>query len=191
MWRRTGVSGFTQLDGSGVWTGLRVDICRVAAAMTFGGSVLHLARRSARLYAMATTISANIVRWAIDAMIEAEEHGITSANGDRMVDHDDPQIRRLLGETPGIGRALRLDDKWVYDAIKQVGNCCPLLSYSCSILRRGNGLRVPALGLTDDIPIAHPIGLFGNTVLPANGKYPTGHASKAVLLFGACALSTP
>ena len=65
---------------------------------------------------------ADIVRWALFAMIEAEEYGITSKNIDEMMKSDNPTIKRILGVTPGMGKALGVDDKWVYDIIKQVGN---------------------------------------------------------------------
>ncbi|HEY0522775.1 MAG TPA: amino acid ABC transporter substrate-binding protein, partial [Stellaceae bacterium] len=31
-------------------------------------------------------------------------------------------IKRLLGATPGMGKALGLDEKWAYNAVKAVGN---------------------------------------------------------------------
>jgi general L-amino acid transport system substrate-binding protein len=65
---------------------------------------------------------ADIVRWTLFAQIEAEEYGITSRNVDQMLKSDNPAIRRILGVTPGMGKALGLDDKWVYNIIKQVGN---------------------------------------------------------------------
>ena len=65
---------------------------------------------------------ADIVRWALFAMIEAEEYGITSKNIDEMMKSDNPTIKRILGVTPGMGKALGVDDKWVYNIIKQVGN---------------------------------------------------------------------
>ena len=65
---------------------------------------------------------ADIVRWALFAMIEAEEYGITSKNIDEMMKSDNPTIKRILGVTPGMGKALGVDEKWVYDIIKQVGN---------------------------------------------------------------------
>ena len=66
---------------------------------------------------------ADIVRWSIFAMIEAEELGITSQNvDDRVSSSNDPRVRRLLGTTPGMGSALGLDEKWAYNIIKQVGN---------------------------------------------------------------------
>ena len=65
---------------------------------------------------------ADIVRWALYAMIEAEEYGITSKNVDEMLKSDNPAIKRILGVTPGMGKALGVDEKWVYNIIKQVGN---------------------------------------------------------------------
>ena len=64
----------------------------------------------------------DIVRWAQYAMIEAEEYGITSKNIDEMLKSDNPTIKRILGVTPGMGKALGVDEKWVYNIIKQVGN---------------------------------------------------------------------
>jgi general L-amino acid transport system substrate-binding protein len=55
-------------------------------------------------------------------MIEAEEYGITSDNVDEMLKSDNPAIKRLLGVTPGMGKALGVDEKWVYNIVKQVGN---------------------------------------------------------------------
>ena len=65
---------------------------------------------------------ADIVRWAFYAMLEAEEYGITSKNVDEMLKSDNPAIKRILGVTPGMGKALGVDEKWVYNIIKQVGN---------------------------------------------------------------------
>jgi len=64
----------------------------------------------------------DIVNWAVMAMIEAEESGITSKNVDEMLKSTDPNIQRLLGVTPGMGKALGLDEKWAYNIIKLVGN---------------------------------------------------------------------
>jgi general L-amino acid transport system substrate-binding protein len=65
---------------------------------------------------------ADIVRWALYAMVEAEEYGITSKNVDEMLKSDNPSIKRILGVTPGMGKALGVDEKWVYNIVKQVGN---------------------------------------------------------------------
>jgi general L-amino acid transport system substrate-binding protein len=65
---------------------------------------------------------ADIVRWTQYAMIEAEEYGITSKNVEEMLKSDNPSIKRILGVTPGMGKALGVDEKWVYNIVKQVGN---------------------------------------------------------------------
>ena len=64
----------------------------------------------------------DIVRWAQYAMIEAEEYGISSKTVDDMLKSDNPTIKRILGVTPGMGKALGVDEKWVYNIVKQVGN---------------------------------------------------------------------
>ncbi len=64
----------------------------------------------------------DIVNWTVMALIQAEEFGITSKNVDEMLKSKDPQIKRFLGVTPGMGKALGLDEKWAYNIVKQVGN---------------------------------------------------------------------
>ncbi|MGD9045050.1 MAG: amino acid ABC transporter substrate-binding protein [Desulfobacterales bacterium] len=64
----------------------------------------------------------DIVNWTVQALLQAEEFGITSANVDEMLKSENPAIQRFLGVTPGMGKALGLDEKWAYNAIKQVGN---------------------------------------------------------------------
>lgn len=64
----------------------------------------------------------DIVNWVVMALIEAEELGITSKNVDEMLKSADPQVLRFLGVTPGMGKALGLDEKWAYHIVKQVGN---------------------------------------------------------------------
>ncbi len=81
----------------------------------------------------------DIVNWTVMALIEAEELGITSKNVDKMLKSKNPQIQRFLGVTPGMGKALGLDDKWAYNIIKQVGN------YG-EIFERNVGVNTP-LGL--------------------------------------------
>lgn len=64
----------------------------------------------------------DIVNWTVMALIEAEELGITSKNVDEMRRSKDPHVKRFLGVTPGMGKALGLDENWAYNIIKQVGN---------------------------------------------------------------------
>jgi general L-amino acid transport system substrate-binding protein len=65
---------------------------------------------------------ADIVRWTQYGMLEAEEYGINSKNVDDMLKSENPTIKRILGVTPGMGKALGVDEKWVYNIVKQVGN---------------------------------------------------------------------
>jgi general L-amino acid transport system substrate-binding protein len=64
----------------------------------------------------------DIVNFTVMALINAEEMGITSKNVDQMAKSENPEILRFLGVTPGMGKALGLDEKWAYNIIKQVGN---------------------------------------------------------------------
>lgn len=63
-----------------------------------------------------------IVRWVGFALIEAEENGVTQANVERMLTSQDPQIQRLLGVSGGFGQMLGLDNRWVFNALRAVGN---------------------------------------------------------------------
>ncbi len=61
----------------------------------------------------------NIVKWSLNAMINAEEMGITSKNAKELKDSKDPAIGRFMG---GQGEKLGLDDSWAYNIVSQVGN---------------------------------------------------------------------
>jgi general L-amino acid transport system substrate-binding protein len=63
-----------------------------------------------------------IVKWTLNALIEAEEQGITQANVDEKLKSEIPNTKRLLGTTGDFGKFLALDNKWAYNAIKAVGN---------------------------------------------------------------------
>jgi general L-amino acid transport system substrate-binding protein len=64
-----------------------------------------------------------IVRWAMMAMLEAEEDGVTSANVDEMrATSQNATVQRLLGKAGDFGKLLGLDNDWSYNIIKQVGN---------------------------------------------------------------------
>ncbi|MDY4163053.1 MAG: amino acid ABC transporter substrate-binding protein [Sutterella sp.] len=64
-----------------------------------------------------------IVRWSFNAMIEAEELGVTQANVDQMkASSTSPNVQRLLGKSDDMGKLIGLDKDWSYRIIKQVGN---------------------------------------------------------------------
>ena len=66
----------------------------------------------------------DIVRWSIFAMLNAEEHNITSTNVENAKNKlkHNPAVMRLLGYTDNIGATLGLQPDWAYQIIKQVGN---------------------------------------------------------------------
>jgi general L-amino acid transport system substrate-binding protein len=63
-----------------------------------------------------------IVRWTLFALIEAEEQGITSRNVTEALRSTDPNTQRLLGVSGNFGTMLGLNDRWAFEAIRQVGN---------------------------------------------------------------------
>lgn len=64
-----------------------------------------------------------IVKWVPNALIEAEEVGITQANIDALkAGSKDPAQQRLLGTSDDLGKLLGLDKDWSYRAVKAVGN---------------------------------------------------------------------
>jgi len=64
----------------------------------------------------------DVVKWTVNALLTAEEMGITSANVDEHLTSEDPNVQRLLGVAPGMGEAMKINEEWAYNAIKQVGN---------------------------------------------------------------------
>ncbi len=65
----------------------------------------------------------SIVRWTLNALILAEELGVTAENADQLAEESrDPQIRRLLGTEGDLGPAMGLSREWAKNAIKVSGN---------------------------------------------------------------------
>ncbi|WP_205195906.1 amino acid ABC transporter substrate-binding protein [Brevundimonas huaxiensis] len=66
---------------------------------------------------------ASTVRWTLNALMLAEELGVTKANADdQFKTATDPRVRRLLGAEGEFGPMLGLSDDWAKDAIEAVGN---------------------------------------------------------------------
>ena len=63
-----------------------------------------------------------IVDWVCEALIQAEESGVTRANISAMKRSQDVAAQRLLGGIHGYGQYLGLRDGWVADVIAEVGN---------------------------------------------------------------------
>lgn len=65
----------------------------------------------------------DVVRWTLNAMINAEEYGVTSKNVAEMAKGtNNPEINRLLGSEGNLGAMLGLDKSWAMNVIKAVGN---------------------------------------------------------------------
>ena len=65
---------------------------------------------------------AAVVDWTMQALILAEEEGITQANVEQMKKSDDLMVQRFLGVNRGWGTFLGLDDAWAARVIAAVGN---------------------------------------------------------------------
>ncbi|SHO66270.1 general L-amino acid-binding protein [Pseudoxanthobacter soli DSM 19599] len=64
-----------------------------------------------------------LVKWVGYAMVDAEEAGITSKNVDEIKGStNNPDVKRLLGTEGDFGQGLGVDNAWVYNIVKQVGN---------------------------------------------------------------------
>ncbi len=65
----------------------------------------------------------DIVKWVTYGLFAAEEYGITSENVEEMAEtSEDPVIRNLLGTEGDLGLGLGLENDFVVQAVKQVGN---------------------------------------------------------------------
>jgi general L-amino acid transport system substrate-binding protein len=99
-----------------------------------------------------------VLRWTIFAMINAEELGVTSVNVAQMAKSGDPDVRRLLGTTPGNGKALGLDEAWAYNVVKTVGNYGEVYERNVGM---GSAVKLPrgvnALGSAGGLMFAPPL----------------------------------
>jgi general L-amino acid transport system substrate-binding protein len=121
----------------------------------------NLARRGRRARLLPETISqdplaaavragdaqwAAIVDWVMEALVQAEQSGLTQANVKAMraqaarADGADPALRFLLGGSHEIGPALGLDGGWVARVIAATGNYGEI--YECD-LGRASAMKLP------------------------------------------------
>ncbi|KAA9010634.1 amino acid ABC transporter substrate-binding protein [Histidinibacterium aquaticum] len=66
----------------------------------------------------------DIARWVLNALIAAEELGVTSANVEQLAEEgtDNPEINRLLGVEGELGAMIGLSNDWAVNAIAAGGN---------------------------------------------------------------------
>jgi general L-amino acid transport system substrate-binding protein len=66
---------------------------------------------------------ADIVRWTLNALIAAEEYGVTAENAEELsTSSENPEVKRLLGAEGDLGAMLGLDNDWAKRAIQARGN---------------------------------------------------------------------
>ena len=84
---------------------------------------------------------ADIARWVLNALIAAEELGVTQANvGEMAKGTDHPEINRMLGTEGSLGEMLGLDARWAVRAIAAEGNYAEIFH---RYLGAGSPLRLP------------------------------------------------
>tara|TARA_R110002110_G_scaffold404606_1_gene623032 strand:- start:36004 stop:37116 length:1113 start_codon:yes stop_codon:yes gene_type:complete len=65
---------------------------------------------------------ANIVRWTLFSLINAEELKLTQANIKEKLNSQNPNIQRFVGSQGAFGQKIGLSNDWAYQIILQVGN---------------------------------------------------------------------
>ncbi|MDE0203752.1 MAG: amino acid ABC transporter substrate-binding protein [Rhodospirillaceae bacterium] len=84
---------------------------------------------------------ADIGRWVLNALITAEELGVTQANVMEMAEGTDhPEINRMLGTEGSLGEMLGLDPQWAVRAIAAEGNYAEIFQ---KYLGAGSPLGLP------------------------------------------------
>jgi general L-amino acid transport system substrate-binding protein len=82
----------------------------------------------------------DIVRWTLNALIDAEELGITQANANEAEKSPNPEVKRLLGVEGKFGASIGLSDEWALRAILAAGNYGEIFERN---LGSGSPLKLP------------------------------------------------
>lgn len=99
-----------------------------------------------------------VVRFTMNALVAAEELGVTQANVDEQRNSQSPDVQRLLGTTGDMGVKLGVNADWAYKAIKAVGNYGDVWDRNVGLktplrLDRGRNALVANGGLMMAIPV--------------------------------------
>jgi len=99
-----------------------------------------------------------LVRFTLNALVAAEELGITQANVDEQKGSQNPDVQRLLGATGDFGRKMGVANDYAYKAIKAVGNYGEIWERNIGPktplrLERGRNALVANGGLMMSIPV--------------------------------------
>ena len=100
----------------------------------------------------------DLVRFTLNALVAAEELGVTQANVDAQRDSHNPDVQRLLGVTGDFGTKLGVSNDYAYRAIKAVGNYGEIWDRNVGPktplrLERGRNALVANGGVMMSIPI--------------------------------------
>jgi general L-amino acid transport system substrate-binding protein len=99
-----------------------------------------------------------LVRFTLNALVAAEELGITQANVDEQKNSQNPDVQRLLGASGDFGSKLGVGNDYAYKAIKAVGNYGEIWDRNVGPktalrLERGRNALVANGGLQMSIPV--------------------------------------
>jgi len=100
----------------------------------------------------------DVVRFTLNALVAAEELGVTQAIVDEQRNSQNPDVQRLLGTSGDFGPKMGLSNEWAYKAIKAVGNYGEIWDRNVGPktalrLERGRNALVANGGLMMAIPI--------------------------------------
>ncbi len=66
---------------------------------------------------------ADLVRWIHFGLVGAEEYGVTAANAQQLLgSSNNPEVQRLLGRSGDLGRMLSVDNAFMLNIIRGIGN---------------------------------------------------------------------
>jgi general L-amino acid transport system substrate-binding protein len=66
---------------------------------------------------------ADLVRWIHFGLVAAEEYGVTAANAQQLLgSSNNPEVQRLLGRSGDLGRMLSVDNAFMLNIIRGIGN---------------------------------------------------------------------
>ena len=99
-----------------------------------------------------------VVRFTLNALVAAEELGVTQANVDAERNSQNPDVQRLLGTTGDFGSKMGVPNDYAYKAIKAVGNYGEVWDRNVGPktplrLERGRNALVANGGLMMSIPV--------------------------------------
>jgi general L-amino acid transport system substrate-binding protein len=132
----------------GALAGDRTRLAQTRAALSRHGRQVRLLPETISKDPLAAAVRdgdsqwASIVHWVMEALIQAEESGVTRANVKIKLAHadSDPVLRFLLGGSHQIGSAIGLDNNWVVNVIETTGNYGEIYERD---LGGGSALKLP------------------------------------------------